>query len=151
MRWLWNRLNVWLVPEWEHLGSEPQDRHSAWHRIYSRFLRKGGWLFFVVASVVVIPLTQGVVFLATMAASQIPRTQTSVAAIVFVAVLLLLLCVALPLLLVKALVRFMRPCIRAELRELGINLCTKCGYNLTGNVSGRCPECGTAIEGPSDE
>jgi hypothetical protein len=25
------------------------------------------------------------------------------------------------------------------------NLCTGCGYNLTGNVSGRCPECGTAI------
>jgi hypothetical protein len=24
--------------------------------------------------------------------------------------------------------------------------CTECGYNLTGNVSGRCPECGTAIE-----
>lgn len=24
-------------------------------------------------------------------------------------------------------------------------LCTKCGYNLTGNVSGRCPECGQTI------
>ncbi|HKQ49157.1 MAG TPA: RDD family protein [Phycisphaerae bacterium] len=24
-------------------------------------------------------------------------------------------------------------------------LCTKCGYNLTGNVSGRCPECGQEI------
>jgi hypothetical protein len=23
--------------------------------------------------------------------------------------------------------------------------CRTCGYNLTGNVSGRCPECGTAI------
>ncbi len=23
--------------------------------------------------------------------------------------------------------------------------CRKCGYNLTGNVSGRCPECGTAV------
>jgi hypothetical protein len=23
--------------------------------------------------------------------------------------------------------------------------CKKCGYNLTGNVSGVCPECGTAI------
>jgi hypothetical protein len=23
--------------------------------------------------------------------------------------------------------------------------CQKCGYNLTGNVSGQCPECGTAI------
>jgi hypothetical protein len=24
--------------------------------------------------------------------------------------------------------------------------CEHCGYNLTGNVSGRCPECGTAIK-----
>ena len=22
-------------------------------------------------------------------------------------------------------------------------LCVQCGYNLTGNVTGRCPECGT--------
>lgn len=26
-------------------------------------------------------------------------------------------------------------------------LCRKCGYDLTGNVSGRCPECGTDIPG----
>lgn len=24
--------------------------------------------------------------------------------------------------------------------------CTRCGYNLTGNVSGRCPECGTKMQ-----
>ena len=24
--------------------------------------------------------------------------------------------------------------------------CQRCGYDLTGNVSGRCPECGTAFE-----
>lgn len=27
-------------------------------------------------------------------------------------------------------------------------LCVRCGYNLTGNVSGVCPECGTEIEKP---
>jgi hypothetical protein len=27
------------------------------------------------------------------------------------------------------------------------NLCLTCGYNLTGNTSGRCPECGTAVPG----
>ena len=26
--------------------------------------------------------------------------------------------------------------------------CQECGYNLTGNVSGVCPECGTKIESP---
>lgn len=25
--------------------------------------------------------------------------------------------------------------------------CKRCGYNLSGNVSGRCPECGTEIAG----
>ncbi len=27
-------------------------------------------------------------------------------------------------------------------------LCVACGYNLTGNVSGVCPECGAAVEDP---
>jgi hypothetical protein len=27
-------------------------------------------------------------------------------------------------------------------------LCIKCGYDLTGNVSGVCPECGARIERP---
>ncbi|HEV2688413.1 MAG TPA: hypothetical protein VGV35_07655, partial [Bryobacteraceae bacterium] len=30
-------------------------------------------------------------------------------------------------------------------RRLRIGLCQSCGYNLTGNTSGVCPECGTAI------
>jgi len=29
--------------------------------------------------------------------------------------------------------------------------CRECGYNLTGNVSGRCPECGTPIQTPTSE
>lgn len=28
--------------------------------------------------------------------------------------------------------------------------CEHCGYDLTGNVSGRCPECGTPIASPQD-
>jgi hypothetical protein len=28
-------------------------------------------------------------------------------------------------------------------------LCAQCGYNLTGNVSGTCPECGQGVEGKS--
>jgi hypothetical protein len=40
---------------------------------------------------------------------------------------------------------------RPEIKELfGIRqyppgFCQKCGYNLTGNVSGRCPECGEPV------
>jgi undecaprenyl pyrophosphate phosphatase UppP len=29
-----------------------------------------------------------------------------------------------------------------------IGRCQKCGYDLTGNVSGRCPECGTPVPPP---
>jgi len=28
--------------------------------------------------------------------------------------------------------------------------CVSCGYDLTGNVSGVCPECGTAVEPHTD-
>ena len=34
-----------------------------------------------------------------------------------------------------------------RLRRARPGCCNSCGYNLTGNVSGRCPECGTAISG----
>ncbi len=35
--------------------------------------------------------------------------------------------------------------LRCELSNMGIPICIKCGYNLSGNASGICPECGTAI------
>jgi hypothetical protein len=34
---------------------------------------------------------------------------------------------------------------RLRLRNSGKGLCSSCGYNLTGNTSGVCPECGCAI------
>jgi hypothetical protein len=35
---------------------------------------------------------------------------------------------------------------RVRDEDAGIPLCRRCAYNLTGNVSGKCPECGTAVE-----
>jgi hypothetical protein len=32
-------------------------------------------------------------------------------------------------------------------RRLSVHLCKVCSYDLTGNISGRCPECGTPIRG----
>jgi hypothetical protein len=43
---------------------------------------------------------------------------------------------------------------RPFMRGRRVGHCTKCGYDLTGNVSGRCPECGSAVDGgqpPSDD
>lgn len=38
-----------------------------------------------------------------------------------------------------------------ESRTRGAGLCVNCDYDLTGNVSSTCPECGTKIEALSDE
>ena len=32
--------------------------------------------------------------------------------------------------------------------EDGVPRCSRCGYDLTGNESGVCPECGTEVEAP---
>jgi hypothetical protein len=39
-----------------------------------------------------------------------------------------------------------RRALRTELVRAGVPICIPCGYDLTGNVSGKCPECGTPIE-----
>jgi hypothetical protein len=36
----------------------------------------------------------------------------------------------------------------ARKRKPGPGYCPTCGYNLTGNVSGVCPECGTEVKQP---
>jgi hypothetical protein len=35
--------------------------------------------------------------------------------------------------------------LREELNRRNLPTCLACGYDLTGNVSGTCPECGTTI------
>jgi hypothetical protein len=37
-----------------------------------------------------------------------------------------------------------------DLRRFPAGHCCKCGYDLTGNVSGRCPECGRAVEAKAE-
>ena len=36
--------------------------------------------------------------------------------------------------------------LRGHLRELGIPVCVSCGYDLRGQTTSRCPECGTPFE-----
>ena len=45
------------------------------------------------------------------------------------------LCFAIPTILVG----------RSNARRKAPRFCRRCGYNLTGNVSGRCPECGSPV------
>jgi hypothetical protein len=37
------------------------------------------------------------------------------------------------------------PARRRRERRIAAGRCVACGYNLTGNISGVCPECGTAV------
>lgn len=41
--------------------------------------------------------------------------------------------------------------LRRELVKLGVPICTCCGYDLTGNVSGACPESGVDVNASRDE
>jgi hypothetical protein len=41
--------------------------------------------------------------------------------------------------------RWITRSLREELNRRGLPTCLACGYDLTGNVSGTCPECGTTI------
>ncbi len=40
----------------------------------------------------------------------------------------------------------MRKGLRRYLRDEGVILCIPCGYDLEGNTSGVCPECGETVE-----
>jgi len=41
--------------------------------------------------------------------------------------------------------------IRGDFRRNPPGCCQHCGYNLTGNVSGRCPECGSSVAGAAEQ
>jgi hypothetical protein len=44
-----------------------------------------------------------------------------------------------------ALIAVSAAAIRCLTRRHKVGFCSRCGYDLTGNVSGVCPECGTAV------
>ena len=47
--------------------------------------------------------------------------------------------------------RRMRRLLRESLVKVRIPICIHCGYDLTGNTTGVCPECGTQIASPSPD
>jgi predicted RNA-binding Zn-ribbon protein involved in translation (DUF1610 family) len=59
----------------------------------------------------------------------------------FLLVGVLIACGTIPLLFRKRI----RSSLRSALAHMGVPTCVCCGYDLTANVSGRCPECGTLV------
>ena len=60
--------------------------------------------------------------------------------------LLFMFCLACPGIGLWSMRRHTRRHLRVQLAKKGIPVCIPCGYNLKGNASGVCPECGTKIE-----
>ena len=69
------------------------------------------------------------------------RADSTVSALIIVASLLAV-CGVTSVLVIR---RGYRDAVRADWRKHG--RCPACGYSLTGNVSGVCPECGTRVGG----
>lgn len=59
------------------------------------------------------------------------------------AVVFFLCCVCAQTVIAMLLRRHARRAVRVALSAHGASTCLVCGYDLRGNVSGRCPECGT--------
>jgi hypothetical protein len=123
LKWKWD-----VRPE-EFKALPAADRRRIFHRCYRRALRR---------PVVFLPLIIGT------------------AGMMFAAQFLLWKAVSQPGFLLKWLVsmlaigmvsvvfaRYVTIVLREELRLISIGCCLKCWYDLTGNESGICPECGT--------
>jgi hypothetical protein len=76
------------------------------------------------------------------------RSERFLALLGYALISLLIACLLAFLILVTAeLVGWFAEAVLKNLRAfLGPQHCRECGYDLTGNVSGRCPECGTPTE-----
>ena len=114
------KIDLWrlIVPEWEKLDQHEKTRAGK-AAVYALGWRR--WIPFLAAPLCVAPWW---------------LTYPSSLVVAFTGILLLPL-----LLLVIHRTPLGRAC-WAILAARGEPICTACGYNLTGNVSRRCPECG---------
>jgi len=127
MQWRWD------VRPPEFLALSTAERHRVWNHCYWKALRRPR--LFVPALVMgcVLPLIM-LAFQAAFGRSTtwpgfIARTSTSI--LVMAAITL-------------AFARYAAHALRDELRSCAVGCCLNCWYDLTGNESGVCPECGTA-------
>lgn len=63
-------------------------------------------------------------------------------------ILFVMLCVCMQLSWMLLVSGSVRRNVRRLLRQYGLFFCYDCGYDLTGNVSGNCPECGLSASLP---
>ncbi len=124
-------------PELAHVESRAE-RKALWRAAYYPVLKSWQYWFIAVAS------QAGCQVAFRLATAQLLR-QTGIAAYTYVwSICATAVGAALASILTLWLIRRrMARNMRAELLKRGKPICLSCGYDLTGNVSGVCPECGT--------
>ncbi len=122
------------APELARIGSL-QERREVSHRAGLKLLGSGRFWF-----VLVVMLASGVAFdwFLTAITRAAPSFTLGIHSFIFAPACAVFGFIAAPRLLRGTYQR----AVRLELCKRGIPICTECAYDLTGNLSGRCPECG---------
>lgn len=149
MRELWNRTVYWLPPAVERelaALTGVEDRCAARRAIWRALLKRWSAWALILAAIVV---CCGVLFLLMNLAKHHP------AWLGWMFTYPLPVALGLGALIGFGMSAMMGRALRAELRDLlndrGVRVCRVCGYSLTGNTSGRCPECGRTRPGGTDQ
>jgi predicted Zn-ribbon and HTH transcriptional regulator len=136
------RWNEWLYPELKHLPRR-SDRQSAMLAMQPRIYKSPGvWLTFVVAVAFGVALPKLIDLLYRQLPAAVRIGSPIVMAMISGAIQGLTFAFAL----VYGFRRMVRRFLREYLNEQGFHLCLVCGYDLRGQTTPRCPECGTAFD-----
>lgn len=128
---------AWLMPELKQFDT-PKHCADAFRKSYHRTVSRNPrfWLYMIGYAAVV-----GVFFLSPFGVHLMRRLFGPYSILIEWFMIAGFAC--LPLLIFQ---RRIQRDLRRQLFEQGRPICVECGYNLTGNKSGRCPECGWRID-----
>ena len=132
---MFHRLLPFRFPELQRV--DPADRQSLWNAAFNRVLKQPGyWL-------IAVGLQLAGQMCINVPLSRFARSRGSYG--LFVEYLLPFGIALLMAVYITWIVRRRITLnLREELNRRGFLTCTKCSYDLTGNLSGTCPECGSA-------
>ena len=133
-----HRLLPFRFPELHRV--DPTDRSKLWNTAFVRVLKQPAYWFIAVG------LQMAGVVCLTAPASRYAREKGLYGPFVehaFPVCITLLMCILITWTVRRGITRNLRE----ELNRRGFPTCVKCSYDLTGNVSGTCPECGKPVRG----
>ncbi len=133
---MFHRLLPFRFPELQRV--DPADRRSLWNAAFGRVLKQPGYWFIA-----------GGLQVAGQVCINIPVSRYARSRGLYGPLVEYVLPFGIALLMAILITWIVRQGItrnlREELNRRGFPTCVKCSYDLTGNVSGRCPECGKPV------